>query len=108
MGESRFRASCQSNRHAIVDSQSIKSAAMVNQAVGYDAGKRIKGRKRFLTVDTLGLVLRVYVMAASVPEREGGKQVLQRVHRMGTAVSRLHTIWAECLRGSTPPQNLLR
>jgi len=46
---------------------------MVNQAVGYDAGKQIKGRKRFLTVDTLGLVLRVYVMAASVGEREGGK-----------------------------------
>ncbi len=77
--------------------------AMVNQAVGYDAGKRIKGRKRFLTVDTLGLVLRVYVMAASVPEREGGKQVLQRVHRMGTVVSRLHTIWAECLRGKLLP-----
>jgi len=32
---------------------------------GYDAGKQIKGRKRFLTVDTLGLILRVYVMAAS-------------------------------------------
>jgi hypothetical protein len=36
----------------IVDSQSIKSAALVNQAVGYDAGKKVKGRKRFLTVDT--------------------------------------------------------
>ena len=80
---------------AIVDSQSVKSAAMVNQAVGYDAGKQIKGRKRFLTVDRLGLVLRVYVMAASVGEREGGKQVLQRVQRMGKAVSRLHTIWVD-------------
>ncbi len=80
---------------AIVDSQSVKSAAMVNQAVGYDAGKQIKGRKRFLTVDTLGLVLRVYVMAASVPERQGGKKVLQRVHHMGKAVSRLHTIWTD-------------
>lgn len=80
---------------AIVDSQSVKSAAMVNQAVGFDAGKQIKGRKRFLTVDTLGLVLRVFAAAASVGEREGGKQVLQRVHRMGTAVSRLHTIWVD-------------
>ncbi|MBW4443533.1 MAG: IS5 family transposase [Plectolyngbya sp. WJT66-NPBG17] len=80
---------------AIADSQSVKSAAMVNQAVGYDAVKVIKGRKRFLTVDTLGLILRVYVMAASVPEREGGRQVLQRVHRMGNAVSRLHTIWVD-------------
>ncbi len=80
---------------AIVDSQSVKSAAMVNQAVGYDASKQIKGRLRFLTVDTLELVLRVYVMAASVPERLGGKKVLQRVHHMGKAVSRLHTIWTD-------------
>jgi putative transposase len=44
---------------AIVDSQSVKSTALVSQAVGHDAGKKVKGRKRFLTVDTLGLVLRV-------------------------------------------------
>ena len=61
----------------------------------FDAAGQIKGRKRFLTVDTLGLVLRVFVAAASVGERKGGKQVLQRVHRMDTAVSRLHTIWVD-------------
>ena len=80
---------------AIIDSQSVKSAAMVHQSVGYDAGKHIKGRKRFMTVDTLGLVLRVLVTAASVPEREGGKQVLKQVKQMGQGVSRLHTIWAD-------------
>ena len=80
---------------AIIDSQSVKSAAMVSQAVGYDAGKKIKGRKRFAAVDTLGLVLRVVVTAASVGEREGGKQVLKRVKEMGESVFRLHTIWAD-------------
>lgn len=80
---------------AIIDSQSIKSAAMVSQSVGYDAGKHIKGRKRFLTVDTLGLVLRVLVTTASVGEREGGKQVLKQVKKMGKSVSRLHTIWVD-------------
>ncbi|MBW4628898.1 MAG: IS5 family transposase [Brasilonema octagenarum HA4186-MV1] len=80
---------------AIIDSQSIKSATMVSQGVGYDAGKRVKGRKRFLTVDTLGLVLRVLVTAASVGEREGGKQVLTKVKHMGADVSRLHTIWVD-------------
>lgn len=80
---------------AIIDSQSVKSAAGVSQAVGYDAGKQIKGRKRFMTVDTLGLVLRVLVTAANVPEREGGKQGLQRVKQMGKQVSRLHTIWVD-------------
>lgn len=39
---------------AIVDSQSVKTAAGVSQAVGYDAAKQIKGRKRHLTVDTFG------------------------------------------------------
>jgi transposase len=80
---------------AMVDSQSVKSAAMVSQGVGYDAGKQIKGRKRFLTVDTLGLVLRVLVSAASVPEREGGKLVLKSVKKMGQGVSRVHTIWVD-------------
>jgi transposase len=61
---------------AIVDSQSVKSAAGVQIAVGFDSGKRIKGRKRFATVDTLGLVLRVSVTAASTPKRAGAKQVL--------------------------------
>lgn len=53
----------------------MKSAAAVRQAVGYDAGKLVLGHKHFLTVDTLGSVLRVLVTAANIGEREGGKQV---------------------------------
>lgn len=68
---------------------------MVSLAVGYDAAKQIKGRKRHLSVDTLGLVLRVLVTAANMPEREGGKQVLALAGQMGDAVSRLHTIWVD-------------
>ena len=80
---------------AIIDSQSVKSAAMVSQEVGFDGGKVIKGRKRFLTVDTLGLVLRVLVTSALVGERAGGRRVLKRVKAMGQGVSRLHTIWTD-------------
>lgn len=79
---------------AIIDSQSVKSAAMVSQSVGFDAGKKITGRKRFITVDTLGLVLRVLVTAANVGEREGGKQALQRL-KQSQKVSRLTTIWVD-------------
>lgn len=78
-----------------VDSQSVKTAAGVKVAVGYDAGKQIKGRKRFITVDTLGLILRVLITAASTPERAGGKQVLKKVHEMGKPASRLITIWVD-------------
>jgi len=39
---------------ASLDSQSVPTAVMIHEAVGYDAGKNIKGRKRFTLVDTLG------------------------------------------------------
>lgn len=64
---------------------------MISQDVGYDAGKNIHGRKRHLSVDLLGLVLRVLVTSASVPEREEAKKVLRRVHRMEEKVNRLNT-----------------
>jgi transposase len=87
---------------AIIDSHSVKSAAMGSQAVGVDAGKKIKGRKRFMTVDTLGLVLRVLVTSAKVPEREGTKQVLKQVNQVGKSVSRLHPSWADGGFGGEP------
>lgn len=80
---------------AIIDLHSVKSAAMVHEAVGFDAGKKIKGRKRFMTVDTLGLVLRVLVTAGNVGEREGGKQVLKRLKQSQEQVSRLTTLWVD-------------
>lgn len=63
---------------AILDSQSVKSDPHGGE-VGFDAGKRIKGRKRFLLVDTLGLVMGARVTPASTPEREGAQQLLGRV-----------------------------
>jgi putative transposase len=71
---------------AVVDSQSVETATMISIDVGYDAGKKIHGRKRHLSVDLLGLVLRVLVTSASLPEREGAKKVLNRVHNTGNQV----------------------
>jgi transposase len=57
----------------IVDARSVRAAAVVsNETKGYDAGKRIKGRKAFGVVDTLGLLLAVVVVAASVSDNAGG------------------------------------
>jgi len=80
---------------AIIDSQSVKSAAGVHESVGFDGNKIIKGRKRFMTVDTLGFILRVFVTAANVGEQSGAKTVLKRVKRMNKGVSRLAIIWAD-------------
>ena len=63
---------------AILDSQSVKSDPH-GGAVGYDAAKNIKGRKRHLLVDTLGLVLGVLITPASTPERDGAQALLQHV-----------------------------
>ena len=46
---------------------------MICTDVGFDPGKKIHGRKRFITVELLGLVLRVLVTSASLPERAGAK-----------------------------------
>lgn len=80
---------------AIIDSQSVVTATMVHESVGFDNAKHIKGRKRHTAVDTLGLILRVIVTTASLPEREGGKRVLQKVHQMGEGISRLYLIWVD-------------
>ena len=61
----------------IIDSQSVKGADTVGaDSRGYDAGKRINGRKRFIVTDTLGLLVVVCVMAASWQDRDGGKTTL--------------------------------
>ena len=73
---------------AILDSQSVKSDGHGGQ-VGYDAGKKINGRKRHLLVDTLGLVLGVLVTAANVPEREGAQRLLTGVLGWFTWLRRL-------------------
>jgi len=57
----------------------VPTAVIVNQSVGDDAAKKIKGRKRFTLVDTLGLLVGVKVVAASVPERQGAQHLLQHV-----------------------------
>jgi transposase len=65
---------------AVLDSQSAKSAEG-GEDIGYDAGKRVRGRKRHLLVDTNGLVLRAVVHSASVQDRAGAKRVLAGLHR---------------------------
>jgi transposase len=65
---------------AIIDSQSVKAAETVAQASrGFDAGKKINGRKRHIAVDVMGLLLVIVVTAASVQDRDGAKALLWRL-----------------------------
>ena len=64
----------------ILDSQSIKTSDS-GEAVGYDGGKKIKGRKRHLMVDTNGFPLACEVTGADVGDREGGKQIVDEYEK---------------------------
>ena len=63
----------------IVDSQSVKTTGVGREERGYDSGKKVKGTKRHLLVDTQGLVLKVKVHSARVMDREGIKPLLGRI-----------------------------
>lgn len=78
---------------AIIDAQSVKGAATVGAATrGYDAAKKVNGRKRHVVVDTIGLLLLVMVTTASVQDREGARPVLDAMSAAYPAVS---LVWAD-------------
>ena len=79
---------------AILDSQSVKSTECSDQR-GYDAGKKINGRKRHILVDTLGLVLMVLVLPANIQDRDGAKQLLNAFFEQRRGRRRVKQLWAD-------------
>jgi putative transposase len=63
----------------IIDAQSVKNTLVSAENRGFDAGKKIKGIKRHIIVDTLGLILAVVIQDASLQDREGAPQVIQQM-----------------------------
>jgi putative transposase len=76
---------------AIIDSQSAKTTEM-GGARGYDAGKKVKGRKRHLLVDVLGLVLVILVLPADIQDRDGGWVLLVAMHSAYPSITK---VWAD-------------
>ncbi len=78
---------------AVIDSQSVKAAEEVARASrGYDAGKKINGRKRHIAVDTIGLLLTVLITAASVQDRDAAKPLLWNLKK---AFPEIKLAWAD-------------
>ena len=75
----------------IIDSQSVKTSCCA-MGRGYDAGKRTKGMKRQIVVDTLGLLMAVVVHTADIQDRDGAKLMLRKLHHK---YPRLHIIYAD-------------
>lgn len=76
---------------AIIDSQSVKTPDQAGER-GYDAGKKIAGRKRHVAVDCLGLILAILITPASVQDREAAKPLIQGLVAL---FGRLQIVWAD-------------
>jgi putative transposase len=77
---------------AIIDSQSVKTVEESAGICGYDAHKSVKGRKRHLLVDTVGLPIACYITPADVHDTVGARNLLAS---LAYFVPRLKRIWAD-------------
>jgi transposase len=78
---------------AVIDSQSVRASDWVSRATkGYDAAKKVHGRKRHLAVDTGGLLLEVLITPASTQDRDGGRRLLWRLRRH---LPTIRLVWAD-------------
>ena len=78
---------------AIIDSQTIKTIEAALDERGFDGAKLITGRKRFILVDVLGLLLDVFVTKGNVPEREGAQSLLEQTPQ--ETLDNLLLLWAD-------------
>ena len=76
---------------AIMDSQSVKTAS-VAESSGFDGAKLIKGRKRHILVDVLGLVLGVMIHSVAIDERTGAKLLMARIAMLFPSIIK---VWAD-------------
>ncbi len=72
----------------IMDSQTVKALEIIDDS-GYDAGKKIKGRKRHLLTDTQGLIVNAVVHSAGIQDRDGAKLLLSKSKNLLESIKKI-------------------
>ena len=74
----------------IIDSQSAKTTeATAETERGFDAGKKVKGRKRHILVDVCGIILAIVVTVASVQDRDGAVPLIRIAHKVFPTITKI-------------------
>ena len=97
--ELRLKCRKKANREAspsvgLIDSQSVKTS-FLGGIRGFDAGKKVKGIKRQIVVDTLGLLLAIVVHRADISDKRGGGFLLKRLYKEVAIFPRLVKFFAD-------------
>ena len=84
---------------AIIDAQSVKNSATATKQIGFDGGKLIKGRKRFVMVDTMGHLLWTNVRPANVADGKAGVLMWQQAEHLNPLLDDLVLMYADSTFG---------
>ena len=89
-GTCRARGQSDSGNHRQSERQECGKRGLSIDPPGYDAGKKIKGKKRHILVDTQGLLLHAIVHAADIQDRDGGVLLMSTLFGMCPGLLKLY------------------